>query len=529
MDEVTQAATIDPETEFKSNEQVELKKRIWYETGGRGRYWHENNAGVWVSKSETQLRRWLKGQGVDPVCGKHDVQSDLDDLIKDIETDNLLTWCGALAGYKVGFYWMAGQSILVTHEARLIVPEAPGDDALSVDFSKLGESRPWDDLCLNCVGWPTLGILVRNLLSANRDASPDQNDLDEDDENFCVTDDDCDQRVYYFGWIERMLRALYAGKPKRGHAILLAGEPGCGKSLLIDILVALTGGRKARPLAFITGQTNFNSDLFPSVMQIIDDEGSKTHIQDRKHLSARVKQMVAVKGSRMEAKNKDPLEIEPLWRLVFATNLEEQNLLVFPPIDNDIRGKVLLFKAFAAKFPWPKFQDEEDTWATLEAEFPYFLHWLFNRFVLPNGYKEQRMGVVEWLHPEIRAKIEFLSPEVKLMGLLERSVLANAQAWKGSANELVIALKKSDSGLTRKEIDWVPAANPTVGKYLKDLSDMPRFKGRIKRGKDHQGRYWVIAEKGVLATIESHRRDFQEELPLEGFVPSKEEGEEYGH
>jgi hypothetical protein len=46
----------------------------------------------------------------------------------------------------------------------------------------------------------------------------------------------------------------------------------------------------------------------------------------------------------MKGKGKDDLELEPFWRVFFATNLEEQNLLVFPPIDDDIRDKVQLFK-----------------------------------------------------------------------------------------------------------------------------------------------------------------------------------------
>lgn len=500
-----------PEVDFLTSEEGDLYEKCWYESTG-SRYWTEIMPEIWVSKNETQMRRWLVGEGVKAYVSPEDakagiVQSELDVFLKRVESYKQVAWSGVLAGQRAGIHEMRGAKILVTESPKPIQPAVPLIDAGV--YLPDDEPRPWDDICKGCHGWPLLGHFLRNLFSCNRPGTEEK-----EEEVF-------DQRHYFFAWLQRAMESLYACNPLRGHAMLLAGEPGCGKSLTCEIIAEMMGGRVARPLRWIFGLTQFNSDMFPAPLLLIDDEGAKTHIADRKELSAKVKQIVAVRGGAMEGKHKDALELISFKRLIMATNLEEQNLLVFPPIDDDIRDKVMLFKAYDAPWPWGENLDEEEIWEKLSSEIPYFLHWLIHDFEIPEEIRSQRFGCTEWLHPEILAGIDYLSPEVRLMGWIDRAILTKqnewegvplpAGHWKGSSVDIEIALKSPESGLTHKERERVPPANPTIGKFLSSLSKKQNFSGRIKQVRTATWRGWeIISEETYAKKRHENRKSHQE-------------------
>jgi hypothetical protein len=488
---------------FEAEIAKDLTDKVFFDDG---RYWMQGKSGGWVSYNETALKRQLKLMGVRTVLTKEEKidgeSSPMDKLIAAIDNKERIEWAGALAGRRAGVYRMSGQLVLVTDSPRLIGPcEAdPLDDGLPrLDLNEFPYPRESDALVGECIGWPNLGHLWRNLFTCKRlaDASIDQ------------TAEDFDQLVYFYGWLQRSLRGLYEDSRLRGHAMLIAGEPNCGKSLTIWILQQLFGGKIARPLAWIEGKTQFNKSMFKSPFLVVDDEGAKTRIQDRKILSAQVKQITAVMAGGMEGKGKDDLELEPFWRVFFATNLEEQNLLVFPPIDDDIRDKVQLFKGYNAPWPWGDHLSEDEIQATLLPELPYFLHWIFNEFKLPGHLYSQRFGLKNWLHPEIREKIEFLSPEVRVWNFIERTVLRASNywhdkplqsgEWKGSAHELEAALRDPENSLTFKEREKIPPAHPNLGKYLSALSKMPSYVGMLtakRTGPD--GRFWMLKTRELV-------------------------------
>lgn len=496
----TVEAPVDPGHDFETIEINDIYEKCWYENVGSGRYWAEVKPAVWIAKSETQMRRWLVGQGVQPFISDEQkkqgqVQSELEDMLKKIESFRHVAWSGILAGMRAGVHRMRGSRVLVTETAQLIEPKAPPETA--AEYWPTDDARPCDDMIGGAKGWATLSHFWRNLLSCDRPGGVDNPDKET-----------YDQRHFWLAWLQRAMVSLYACDPLRGHALLIAGEPGCGKSLNADIVAELMGGRVARPLRWIFGLTQFNSDMFPAPLLLIDDEGAKTHIADRKELAAKVKQIVAVKGGAMEGKLKNAIELVSFKRLMMMTNLEEQNLLVFPPIDDDIRDKVMLFKAYQEPFPWGPNLMEEAIWGRLSAEFPYFLHWLLNDYVVPETIRSQRFGVAEWLHPEILAGIDFLSPEMRLLGWIERVILTKAHewegvplpagVWRGSALDIETALKAGDNGLTFKERDKVPSANPTIGKFLCALSQKPNLKGRVTQRRTATFRGWEIWSEEAL-------------------------------
>lgn len=504
------------ETDLETEDAVALPlvDRIWFDDT---RYWMVNGAGdEWVSMNLQSLKLALKHLEVRPYLTKAEVaagelMSPMDKLIHAVEMKGRIAWAGPLAGRPAGVYRMSGQLVLVTVSPVLIPPRVsdPLDDGVPrIDYAALPYARPSDAVVGECVGWPLLGLLWRNLFTCLREA----------DTKADVGAEDYDQLIYWYAWLKRGLKSLYEAKREDGHGVLLAGEPGCGKTLTVWILHQLFGGRLARPLAWIEGRTQFNSSMFKAPLLVVDDEGSKTRIADRKQLGANYKQIVAVQAGEMEAKGKDRLELECFWRLLFCTNLEEQNLVVFPPLDNDIADKVMLFKAYSNGFPWPQAWSKQEIQDALRPELPYFLHWLLYEFELPDGMYSQRFGLKNWMHPEIVDKLEFLSPEVRLWNQIERSVLRAENywndeplprgVWMGSVSDLEAALRDPDGPLSFRERENIPPANPTMGKYLGKLATMRRYEGQIRQERDRKhGRAWVLksndyllSEQGDVAT-----------------------------
>lgn len=494
---------LSPEMMTETMEPKPLGERCVYDSGKGSRYWLEEVEGEWIDGNERQMRRWLTAEGLDPFPPKGELRSEVDDMIIETERRRRVEWSGIVAGNKAGVQRMAGASILVSRTVPPLAPMVAPDNAERIEVSQLEGEREWDALVGDCRGWPTLGLYLRGLLSCQRESEDGEKEV-------------FDQRVHFFGWLQRAMRSLHEYKPIRGHAILLAGEPSSGKSLLLALLMELMGGRSANPLRWIEGSTDFNKDIVQAPLLVVDDEGAKTSIVDRKLLAAKVKQIVAVERIRIEGKHADSIQLEPFKRLVMATNLEEQNLLVFPPIDDDIRNKVMLFKAYSTPFPWPENWSERQIWDCLSAELPAFVGWLLGEFELPLELVSQRFGVVEFHHPEILEGIDYLSPENRLLGWIDRTVMRADNTWqgeylergiwKGTATDLEVALKDPEGGLSFKERDKVPAANPTLGKYLKTLSEKPHLKGRITQSRmaGTGQRIWTICDTGHLPETTSN-------------------------
>jgi len=484
---------------FETGEEKKFTERCYYEaTSGGGRFWLEMS-GRYVQRTERQIVRAMKADGMEATQDKDGGLSEVESALLEVTDEREVDFAGPFAGWMSGLHYISGKRILVTESPELITPVAPVEDA-----GRLMEEIRWGGYCH---GWPNLGRFLNRAFIGK------------------IGSAEIDQLPYHLAWLQRSYRALAAGRPNRGHALIIAGDPGSGKSLYIDILTALLGGKICRPLRYIFGESNFNAEMFTAPLLVIDDEGAKTSIGDRKIVGARTKQVVAVRGASCEGKNKDSFEIETFKRLIFATNMEEQNLLVLPPIDDDLADKVHAMRFYSGEWPWPEGASEESIWSLLSQEFGAFLHWLLHEFEVPEALYSQRFGVKEFHHPEIVEGIDFLSPEVRLWGWIERTVLRssnsyNGQAlpagvWQGSAVDLETILKDEDSGLNYKERDKVPAANPTIGKFLGKLATRPSYENRISNGQLPGGkkRFWRLLSQ-ERADLEQQDKTEQERIEI---------------
>lgn len=473
-------------------------KRVYYETSdGGGRFW-ENYKNRYFSRNEKQIARMLIEAGLSPGLSKEEIKegrrlNEVEEAIRTIETQHVVDRAGAFSGWHAGHHYISGHSVLVTETAKIVQPKEPKEGVPG-----LPEALPVGDYCQ---GWPNLGEFYNT--------------------RFASHEKDClNQMITWAAVLRRCYEAMVAGQPLRCQAMVFAGDPSAGKSLNFSIMTHILGGRSYKPLRYLMGRSEFNKGMLYAPILIVDDEGFDTKIASRKMLTANVKQIVATPSLSCHGKGKDEFDIMTQRIICFAVNLEQDNLMVLPPMDKDVEGKIHLFRFYHPEtWPWPEQWSEERIWDLIEREIPYFLHWLLNDFELPEGLYEQRFGVVPYHHKEVMEGLDFLSPENRVLGFIERTALKESGRWSGTAQELEQEMKDSEA-LTFEEKRKIPSANPLLGKYLTRLSEKPKFKGRfIQRrvGKERR-RIWIL-----LSAEQLNERNRDRNTQSNSGIPEKQE------
>ncbi len=300
-----------------------------------------------------------------------------------------------------------------------------------------------------------------------------------------------------YAWIKVARESLVTNRRRPGQAIALAGIRDSGKTLLIDILELVLGGRRANPYPYFTGRTNFNADIAGAELLAVDDEAGSTDIRSRRQLAANIKAYLFSGAVRIEAKNKTAFTFRPLWWMVMALNDDPEALLVLPPITEDIADKIMLFKCHKRPLPMPAhtLEEREEFFATLRAELPGMLAWL-ETWEIPNHLREERCGVKAFHHPAILHALHELSPEGQLLALVDTAAAAGKLVlpWAGTAAELKGILCQANGANQQAEKllgHWVPA----TGTYLGRLEGA----GRVERATMRDGiQRWRIHPSGAV-------------------------------
>jgi hypothetical protein len=403
-------------------------------------YWIPNNRGEMIEITETSLQRHLASGGF-----SNDDSAGLSQLAEEIiriQREQDVLYAGPLAGHRVGLKEICGQRILVTRSAHLIEPAA-------------GEC-------------PTIETLILGLLD----------------------DPEHDQIGYLMGWLKVAYEALGQGELRHGQALAIAGPRDCGKSLLQNLITEVFGGRSPKPYRYMCGATEFNGDLFGAEHLMIEDEVAFTDIRARRHFGARIKDFTVNTVQSCHAKNRQALSLKPFWRVTITLNDEPENLLILPPIDESLEDKIILLRAKKAPMSmetntlegYLKFKEK------LHAELPQFINLLMNYRIRPE-MRSDRFGVSHFQHPALLSALSEMSPEMRLMGLIDAALAERDEVgqWTGSATDLERMLFESKGGFeARRLLDW----NNATGTYLGRLAK--KVPHRIKAHRTNSSRQWNI-------------------------------------
>jgi len=453
-----------------------IEQRFWYEPTGSagGRYWHQASDGTWVHRTVNQFRNYLLTQGlIDyiPEAEKGTRKlSELDQLKEYIEVERRIDYAGPVAGRRAGFMEWNGGKILVTRSVKLIDPVPPSPLADGADLFDF-----------QAHGFPVLGAVLDGLFNGVEQ-------MDDSEERF-------EQLPRFLTWMWHFLDSLYRDKYSTGLALGLAGEPNCGKTLLAQIIKEVSGGIVAKPFERMTGRDNFNEEWLWATLLLIDDENSETHIQERLRLGAEVKKVVANQdGCRIRGLHRTAINVPAIQRLVICVNLEPERLQVLPPIDNDIRDKLLILKGYSRPFPMPSstIDEREAFWATIRRELPHFV-WYMTRVWSPSRDTLDRFGGQSWQHPQVIEELGKLSPEARTMEFIDR--------WMRKSNPRMIAADLAKAATAQRALlqramrdgslpGWIGTASDLRSVLVADGDDAPlsTFERREVRASAYLGR-----------------------------------------
>jgi len=401
-----------------------------------GCYWVENERGEYIRINDRSLQLRLRDRGFSKEPDRGEELSPLERQILEIQQNHSVAYAAPLAGYRKGVYPMEGQRILVVNSPVLIEP-IPGD-------------------------WGTLDLVFSNMLGSQTD--------------------------YVYGWLKVALEYLRENKRGPGQGLVLAGEHDCGKSLIQNLFTLLLGGRSAKPYRYMTEQTTFNSELFAAEHLMIEDEPASSDLRIRRKFGSYIKIVTVDETQSFHAKNRPALTLKPFWRLSISVNIEPHNLLILPGLDDSLEDKLILVKATRFPMPMPtRTPAERKTfWDKLVGELPAFVDYLL-KWHIPEEKRSERFGVTHYHHPEIRKVIDSILPEMRMLDLIDRTVLSGkSTAWEGTAAELQATLESAEPVEASALFNFDSAAGTYLGRLAKNVSN------RVEKRGTGSGNRWII-------------------------------------
>jgi len=311
-----------------------------------------------------------------------------------------------------------------------------------------------------------------------------------------IGDDELDgetQLVTFTSWMKNRYESLRAKTRQPGQALVLAGPVDCGKSLLQQIITAILGGRSAKAMRYMSGKTEFNADLIGAEHLVLEDEQSSTDMRFRLNMGARIKEIAVNDVHSCHGKGKDAVSLRPFWTLSISLNDQEENLLVLPPITQDLADKLILLRCQKpkAEFPTGTHRLRAAYWQKILSEVPAFAHYLVN-YSIPPQLADRRFGVRYFHHPALIASLQSLAPEAKLLELIDRELWQGTtdEWWEGSAAELEARLRAEFSEV-KHEAGRLFSWGNACAAYLGRLETQGKGE-RVQRKRTGQARNWII-------------------------------------
>lgn len=427
-------------------EKKEFEKGFYYEKDRKE--YIRRNARTWISLTEGQFKKDLVKFGYNEKKNKGERLSEVDLMLIELRENKDIDYFGSLAGYDKGYYEIGNKRLLIT-EGPNIIPAVKGS-------------------------YDTLLKVLTGL--------------------FVGGDGDAKQLDYFLGWIKIAYESLVNKTYRPGHILVLAGERDCGKSFLQKIITEILGGRSARPYKYMTGQTDFNGELFAAEHLVIEDEVSHTDIRSRREFGNQIKQFTTNEEVRCHAKFKEALTLSPFWRISISLNDELENLTILPPLDDSILDKMIILRAYKSEMPMPTAANEDRIrfWDKIKSELPAFVDFL-KTAKIPDDMKDNRFGLKYYHNPYLVEELSIISPENRLLNLIDMSIFSSenfvfSNEWKGTAQELETKLRETDS--IKRETDKLLTHGTTCGTYLGRLAK--KHPNRISFTRTSTQRIWTM-------------------------------------
>jgi hypothetical protein len=422
----------------------DIVKDVFYDPAHK-HYLYRAQDGTYIALALADVKRRLKERGISNRLDPVTELSAIDDCISYVQDYQSVQYAGALAGYPCGLLEQNGHRILVTSEAKPFEIKEGSFDVLSAFLE---------------------GLLGH-----------DEKQLD----------------AFLYWW-----RGIIFEKAKPRQALVIAGDAGSGKSLLQQLITHTLGGRSAKPYRYLTGRTEFNSELFGAEHLVIDDESASTDYRSRESLGNQIKQIVVGSEHSHHGKGRDAITLSPFWVISFTLNKEAENLQVLPRMERSLEDKILLLQARAMPMPMPTGTGEERKafWDRLRVEASGLLHALKISDV-PAESMSQRYIVKAYHHPELLRALSNISKEAELLDLIDTHVRL---PFRGTAAKLDGILREFSSRQCDQLFNFPNACAVLLGRLEKLYPD------RVEKERTKTERLWCIKPELMAEEVDSVTR-----------------------
>lgn len=300
------------------------------------------------------------------------------------------------------------------------------------------------------------------------------------------------QLAILLAWIQHAYCNALIGKPRKGHALFLAGDIDQGKSMFGQGLMSIVMGGHVDAAKFLKGETNFNKQLFQSGLWTVDDTTPAADQKQQAIYSSMIKKVSADSTFEYEAKHHDACMVEASPCVVITCNLDPESIRVIPAMDISNMDKLCCLQLASVDPKLKNFKPVIEMRALLERELPYWLADL-RVWERPDWIEDNvRFGFKSYIHHTIKSVAHDSSD---LTGFEELLTIffkeyfrmhAKESEWTGNSTELVVQMSEDD-GL--KNIIGKMASN-TVGRNLNKLLSTGFSIKRNRTGT--KGRMWTV-------------------------------------
>ena len=409
-----------------------------------GKFLIKDLRGKYMQINKDALKTKITRLGVNSRIQDGHYISDRDKTIDNIMMTDNVDYVGELAGYQAGVHTVNNAKILVTKSPTIIK----------------GDKRPY----------PILSKIFEGMFNSG----------------------DTPQLDFVYGWLKLARESVASGNPTPGQCLVLAGPKNCGKSLFQDIVTELLGGRTGRPFSYMSGKTDFNSELFGAEHLVIADENSNRDMNSRRLFGSRIKDYTVNTSMHCHGKFREALTLTPCQRLTISLNDEDDNLLILPPIDESLSDKIILLKIYIPEFPLDSsgVVNRQSLWETIKDELPGLIHHI-EQFKIPPKLRDSRFGLTGFQHPILMESLEELNPEGKLLALIDHHLLDQKKTWEGTTTELESELLYYYSDC-RRHAEKIIKSTPETRTYLMHLKK--KHPNRISTRESNGKSLWVIRQ-----------------------------------
>ena len=249
------------------------------------------------------------------------------------------------------------------------------------------------------------------------------------------------QKVLWISWLHHFYKNSFDGTPRAGQCMFVAGGSNKGKTLMNHRLLGGMMGGHSDIASYVTGDDNFNENLFEVGLGTVDDQLASSDRRSHLRYTALLKKLVANNVLSMRAMFKGSVDIDWCGRLSVTMNEDPESMRMLPDLDINNRDKVVILRCS----PQP-INFLADVERTIQQELTYFCRYIYDFCIPKECAGSPRFGVKSYIDPHLRGESDYSSVTYATVEMLDEwresyfTAFPDKTEWYGSITKLVSEL-----------------------------------------------------------------------------------------